>query len=181
MFLGDPRPVADKFSPRFGIRYNTQGYDEPSFNVQQKIKKWSKKKVPGSVIEELLTFPGNSDAIGMWIDNAYEKVQSQFMACGGMLAQRARLVSSKGLTVTIMPTAFYEPYWQVDVAGVYYPKTHEIKVLNIYYIWGGENQGWLRHARDLIEWEMGNYFAIETKVQAEPRPTGWPCTAPVTK
>lgn len=178
LFLGDPRPVPDQYTPKFGIRYNTQGYDQPEFNWEKKMKKWQKKNVPGSVIEELLQYPGAPDAIPSWIDNAFAKVQSQFMACGGTLAQRASQVSPKKISVTIMPTAFNEPITGIDVAGVYYPSSHEIKVLNIYYIWAGPNKGWLRHARDLVEWEIGNYFAVETGVQPEPRPAGWPCTAP---
>ena len=181
MFLGDPRPVSDKYSSRFGIRYNTQGFDAPDFNWNQKIKKWKKKHVPDQVIEEMLTYPGDPEAIGRWVDDAFDKVRAQFMACGGTLAQRASRVSAKKLSVTIMPTAFYEPYWKIDVAGVYYPKTNEIKVLNIYYMWAGAHKGWLRHARDLIEWEMGNYFAMESGIQPEPRPTGWPCNMPLGK
>ena len=76
-----------------------------------------------------------------------------------------------------MSTAIYEPYYGIDVAGVYYPGSREIKVLNIYYIWSGKYNGWLRHSRDLIEWEMGSFFSTEVAVQAEPRPNGWPCTA----
>lgn len=104
-------------------------------------------------------------------------MQAQFQGCGS-LANRAARVSPASLSIMIMPSAFFEPYYRVDVAGVYYPSTHEIKVLNIYYIWSGPNAGWLRQARDLIKWEMGNFFATELGVQAEPRPDGWPCTAP---
>jgi hypothetical protein len=180
-FLGEARPDADKITPRFGIRFNAQGFDNPSFNWEKKIKKWQKKAVPGTVIEEMLTFPGAPDAIPTWIDQAYDKVRSQFAECGGTLSQRASRVVSKNLKVTIMPSAFYEPYWKINVAGAYYPKSREIKVLNIYYIWSGPNKGWLRHAKDLLEWEIGNFMAVESGVQPEPRPKGWPCNAPVLK
>lgn len=176
-FLGSPRPVEDKFSPRHGIRYNTQGYDQPDVNWAKRERKVAKKGVPAYAINEMMQFPGGPDAIGEWIDQAFDEVQTQFEGCGS-LASRAGRVSPASLSVMIMPSAFFEPYYKVDVAGVYYPSTHEIKVLNIYYIWSGPNAGWLRHARDLIKWEMGNFFAIELGVQAEPRPDGWPCTAP---
>ena len=93
------------------------------------------------------------------------------------MAGRVNGVSPRSLYIEIMPSAFFEPYFKVDVAGVYYPQTHQIKVLNIYYIWSGANTGWLRHARDLIKWEMGNFFATELGVTAEPRPEGWPCNS----
>jgi hypothetical protein len=175
-FLGSPRAVADKFSPRFGIRYNTQGFDEPEINWKKREKRLAKKGVPEFAVAEMKLFPGGPDAIGDWIDEAFADVQTQFSKCAS-LSNRAGLVSPRSLYVTIMSSAFFEPYWKIDVAGAYYPSTHQIKVLNIYYIWSGPNVGWLRHARDLIKWEIGNYFATELKVQAEPRPSGWPCNA----
>jgi hypothetical protein len=176
-FLGSPRAVPDKYSPRHGIRYNTQGYDQPELNWTKKVKKLQKKRVPEHIIEEMKQFPGAPDAIGQWIDDAYDQVRAQFSSCPS-LASRAGQVSKKGLYIVIMPSAFLEPYYKVDVAGVYYPSTKQIKVLNIYYMWSGQYAGWLRHARDLINWEMGNHFATELRVQPEPRPAGWPCNAP---
>jgi len=176
-FLGSPRSVPDKFSPRHGIRYNTQGYDQPDINWAKREGKLTRKGVPAYAINEMMQFPGGADTIGEWIDQAFEEVQTQFLKCGS-LASRAGTVTPTSLYITIMPSAFFEPYYKVDVAGAYFPSTHEIKVLNIYYIWGGANAGWLRHARDLIKWEMGNFFATELGVQAEPRPDGWPCNAP---
>ncbi|HSE37067.1 MAG TPA: hypothetical protein VLG74_07180 [Blastocatellia bacterium] len=175
-FLGSPQAVPDKFSPRFGIRYNTQGYDDPGLNWKKRAAKLARKGVPEFAISEMREFPGRPDAIGDWIDTAFDEVQTQFLKCNSM-SSRAGRVSPRSLYVTIMPSAFFEPYYKVDVAGAYYPSTHHIKVLNIYYIWSGPNAGWLRHARDLIKWEIGNYFATELGVQPEPRPEGWPCNA----
>lgn len=176
-FLGSPQAVPDKFSPRYGIRYNTQGYEDPWLNWKKRAPKLARKGVPEYAINEMMQFPGGPDAIGEWIDQAFAEVQTQFLKCGSM-SGRASRVSPSLLYVVIMPSAFLEPYYKVDVAGVYYPSTHQIKVLNIYYIWSGPNAGWLRHARDLIKWEIGNFFATELGVQPEPRPDGWPCNAP---
>jgi hypothetical protein len=176
-FLGSPRAVADKFSPRYGIRYNTQGFDAPDVNWNKRAAKLARKGVPEYAINEMKTFPGSPDAIGDWIDESFTEVQTQFMKCGS-LASRASRVSPSPLYITIMPSAFFETYHKVDVAGVYYPSNNQIKVLNVYYIWSGPSAGWLRHARDLIKWEIGNYFATQVRVRAEPRPTGWPCNAP---
>jgi hypothetical protein len=177
-FLGAPRSVPDKFSPRYGIRYNTQGFYDPGLNWEKRAARLAKKGVPQSVISQMMAFPGSPDAIGKWIDKSFYEVQTQFSKCAS-LASRAKLVSPSLLYVVIMPSAFYEPYYRVDVAGVYYPSTHEIRVLNIYYIWDGRNAGWLRHARDLIKWEIGNYFATELRIRPEPRPVGWPCVTAV--
>ena len=175
-FLNSARQVPDRFSPRFGIRYNTQGFDNPEVNWKKKAMKLAKKGVPESIINEIKAFPGGPDVIGTWIDEAFADVQTQFLKCGS-LSSRASRVSPRPLYVVIMPSAFFEPYYKVDVAGVFYPSTRQIKVLNIYYIWSGPNAGWLRHARDLLKWEIGNYFATEVRVQPEPRPDGWPCNA----
>lgn len=177
-FVGNPRSVPDKFSPRYGIRYNSQGYDQPLFNVEKKTRKMTKRGVPDWAQQQILQFPGAAQAFGVWIDDAFDRAQQDFLKCGGELASKASGVSPRGVSVTIMPSAFYEPYWKIDVAGAFYPSSHEIKVLNIYYTWSGANKGWLRHARDLLVWEMGNYIAYTAGVRPEPRDGGWPCTAP---
>jgi hypothetical protein len=176
-FLGDSRSVPDRFSPRYGIRYNTQGFDEPEVNWPKKIAKFQSRGVPNRIINKIIEFPGSTDAFGTWIDDAFESVLNEFTACGGDLADRAKAVSASTIYITIMPTIWYEPYWGTYAAGAYYPDTNEIRVVNIYYTWAGPQKGWLRHARDLIQWEIGNYFAVQCKIQPEPRPSGWPCTA----
>lgn len=177
-FLGPPREVPDQFTSKYGIRYNTQGYDQPEVNWNRKLKKWAKKSVPESAIQEIMAFPGSPDAIGQWIDEAFEKALAQFSDCDGSLARRANRITGSDLYVIIMPSAFYVPVYDVLAAGAYYPTPHEIRVLNIYYTWSGQNNGWMRHARELLAWEMGNYFAMTLGVQGEPRADGWPCNAP---
>jgi hypothetical protein len=177
-FLGAPREVPDKFTAKYGIRYNTQGYDEPQAKWKKKVRTWRENNVPESIIEEILAFPGAPDAIDRWIDDAFDQALAQFTACGGKLARRARQVSPTGVSVLIMPSAFVEPYYKILVAGAYYPTPREIKVLNIYYIWEGANKGWLRHARDLLAYETANYFAVTCGIQAEPRTPAWPCDSP---
>jgi len=177
-FLGKPREVPDQFTPKHGIRYNTQGFDEPRAKWKKKIRTWRENAVPESIIEELLAYPGSPESIGRWIDDAFDQVLAQFTACDGKLAKRAPQVSKTELSVLIMPSAFFEPHYQILLAGAYYPTPKQIKVLNIYYIWEGQHKGWLRHARDLLIYEMQNYFGVTCGIQAEPRTPGWPCDAP---
>jgi hypothetical protein len=177
-FLGAPREVPDQFTVKHGIRYNTQGYDEPEAKWKKKIRAWRENEVPDSIIEDILAFPGSPDAIGRWIDDAFDQTLAQFTACGGTLAERASQVSATDVSVIIMPSAFFEPYYKIFVAGAYYPTPRQIKVLNIYYTWDGENRGWLRHARDLLVYEMQNYFGVACGIQPEPRTAAWPCDAP---
>jgi hypothetical protein len=176
-FLGNARQVPDQFSPKYGIRYNTQGFDQPEVNWPKKIAKLQRHGVPNKVIKKLSAFPGSTDAFGTWIDDAFESVRNQFVGCGGTLTESALGIAASKLYIMIMPTIWYEPSAQSYAAGAYYPDTNVIKVVNIYYVWGGPEQGWLRLSRDLIEWEIGNYFAVQSKIQPEPRPAGWPCTA----
>ena len=177
-FLGSAREVPDRFTEKYGIRYNTQGFDEPEVNWNKKLRKWEKKSVPESAIAEIMAFPGSPDAIGKWIDDAFDQVLAHFTECDGSLAKRASRISGSDLKVIIMPSAFYVPIYDVLAAGAYYPTPHQIRVLNIYYTWSGENKGWMRHARDLLVYEMGNYFAVTIGIEPEPRSTGWPCNAP---
>jgi hypothetical protein len=101
-FLGSPRAVPDQFSPKFGIRYNTQGFDNPELNWTKRAKKLAKKGVPEYAINEMMAFPGGPDAIGVWIDNAFAEVQAQFQKCGSLVS-RANRVSPRSLYVVIMP------------------------------------------------------------------------------
>jgi hypothetical protein len=178
-FLGPPRDVPDQFTPKHGIRYNTQGYDEPQAKWKKKVRAWKDNAIPQPIIDQFLAFPGSPDAIAQWIDDAFDQTLAKFTACGGGLADKANQVSPGELTVTIMPSAFVDPFYKVLVAGAYYPGPKEIKVLNIYYIWEGPNTGWLRHAKDLISFEIENYFAVVSGIQPEPRTAAWPCDAPL--
>jgi hypothetical protein len=134
-----------------------------------------RKGASPSAVQEVLSFPGSPDAFSQWIDDAFDQTMQEFTQCGGELAGSARLVSPQGVYVVIEPTGFFVAAVGYDVAGVYYPDRREIHVLNIYYIWHGPDAGWLRHARDLIKWEMENYFATEVRITAEPRTANWPC------
>jgi len=51
-FLGDARVVPNQFSPRYGIRYNTQGFDQPHVNWSKKILKMQRRGVPDAIMRE---------------------------------------------------------------------------------------------------------------------------------
>jgi len=174
-FLGDPQQVPDQTSKRNGITYNTQGFDKPT---EHRTQKMVKKNAPQSAIDAVDNFPGDPDAFSNWVDDAFEQTRKEFTACGGTLAQRGSQVPAKGVSITIEPTGFYVPQLGYAVAGAYFPSNHEIHVLNIYYIWSGPDNGWLRQSSDLLKWEMENYFGTEVGIQAEPRTPNWPCDAP---
>ena len=70
-FLGSPQAVSDRFSPRYGIRYNTQGYENPDVNWTKRAAKLARKGVPEYAINEMRLFPGDPDGIGEWIDKAF--------------------------------------------------------------------------------------------------------------
>src|SRR5436853_2839087 len=174
-FLGPAQAAPDRYTSRYHIRYNTRGFDAPS---QHNTKKMIKKGASDSAVQEIMSFPNSPDEIAQWIDDAFEKTRAEFMACGGDLASRALSVSASRVYVLIEPSAFHVAELGIDVAGVYYPSSYDIDVLNVYYTWGGQYRGWLRHARDLLRWEMENYFGTECRIQAEPRTDKWPCDAP---
>ena len=174
-FLGDSQSVPDRYSQRNGIRYNTQGFDNPT---QHNVDKMIKKGADPASVQTVLNYPGSSDAVDGWVDSAFEQTKQEFEACGGSLAARGSRVSANGVYVVIEPTAFFVPELGYAVAGAYFPATHEIHSLSIYYTWSGQNKGWLRQAKDILKWEMENYFAVETGIQAEPRTPNWPCDAP---
>lgn len=174
-FLGEPRTVPDKVTPQYHIPYNDQGFQNPKVH---NTKGLVKRDVDESVIDAVNDFPGAD--IGTWIDQAYAATIAEFDACGGTLAANAKQVSPTNakLYVVIEPTIFYVPQLETNAASAYYPDQKLIRSLNIYYIWSGQDAGWLRTAPDLLKWEMGNFVANEVGVQMEPRTPNWPCDAP---
>jgi hypothetical protein len=174
-FLGEARQVPDQQSKTYGITYNTQGFDKPTVHNTAKM---TKKGAPSYDVQAVQEFPGAPDAFSQWVDGAFEQTREEFIDCGGSLSVAATSVSPKGVRIVIESSGFFVPQLGYPVASVYYPATHEIHSLNIYYTWTGANVGWLRNAKDLLKWEMENYFATEIGIQAEPRTPKWPCDAP---
>ncbi len=171
-FLGPRRTSGLKFSPKYKIAYRDNGFDNP---VKRKWKQAAKRGASDLVIEEVKIFPGSPDAIGQWIDEAYEEAVASFKKCGGQLAAFADTVTPASLTggVTIEPTIWYEPLLKTHLAGGYYPATRSIRVVNIYYGTTGD----YRHARLLLRWEMKNHFAVLAGIESEPFAANWPCNA----
>jgi hypothetical protein len=170
-FLGPKQGTEIKYSPKYNIPYNDRGYSEPA---KRKWKEAAKRGAPGYVIDEIKIFPGDPDAIGQWIDEAWDEAIAAFTKCGGGLANFASKMTPSSLKgVSIEPTIWYEPALKSYLAGGYYPDTRSIKVVNIYY----GSTGDFRHARLLLKWEMKNHFAFLAGIQSEAYAPDWPCNA----
>ena len=171
-FLGPRYNDQVKYSPKYGIPYRDNGFDEPLNRAKKQARK---RGAPGWVIDEIRIFPGSPDAIGKWIDEAFDQARDSFMSCGGGLADFASRVTPASLSggVSIEPTIWYEPALNSILAGAYYPDTRSIRVVNIYY----GSTGDYRHARLLLGWEMKNHFGTLAGIQSEPFATDWPCRA----
>ena len=171
-FLGPAHNDDVKFSPKYGIPYRDNGFDEP---LMRKWKKARKRGASDFVIEEIKVFPGSPGAIGRWIDEAFDDAVAAFSKCGGALAAFASQVSPSSLSggITIEPTIWYEPALSSYLAGGYYPMTRSIKVVNIYF----GSTGDYRHCRLLLKWEMKNHFAFLAGIKSEPFAPDWPCNA----
>ena len=176
-FLGPKRGDEIKYSPKYGIPYRDNGFDDPSKQaVKRGMKKARKRGAPEEVIEEISVFPGDTpDAIGQWIDEAFDEARSAFTKCGGTLADFAEGISPSSLRggVTIESTIWYEPALNAILAGGYYPDSASIRVVNIYFGTTGD----YRHARLLLGWEMKNHFATLAGIKSEPFAADWPCHA----
>ena len=124
-----------------------------------------------------MSYPGNADAIGTWIDDAFDQSGAIHGLRRGARGPREPRQTRRPLRED-HALGLLRALLQDVVAGAYYPGANEIKVLNIYYTWSGANRGWLRHAKDLLVWEMANFMGVKSGIQPEPRPEGWPCNAP---
>ncbi|HYP27597.1 MAG TPA: hypothetical protein VE262_12840 [Blastocatellia bacterium] len=170
-FLGRPKTGEIKYSPKYNIPYRDNGFNAPK---KRKWKKAANRNAPEWVIEEIKAFPGAPDAIGVWVDEAFDAARASFTKCGGHLAAFAAGVTPGSVTgVTIESTIWYEPALQKILAGGYYPDTRSIRVVNVYY----GSTGQYRHARLLLIWEMKNHFAFLAGLQSEPTFPAWPCGA----
>jgi hypothetical protein len=171
-FLGPRYSDELKFSPKHGIPYWDGGFDIPR---KHKWKAAMERGAPDWVLEDIKNFPGSSDAIGQWVDDAWDEAVAGFTKCGGPLADFASRLSPMSLTggITIVPTIWYEPVLNSYLAGVYYPANHSIKVVNIYFGTTGD----YRHARQLLKWEMKNHFGTLAGINSEPFASDWPCRA----
>jgi hypothetical protein len=171
-FLGSPHSNEVKFSPKYGIPYKDNGFDEP---LKRRWKRAKKRGASGWVIDEIKLFPGSPGAIGIWIDEAFDEAVATFSKCGGRLASFASSVSPLTLSggVNIESTIWYDSALNYYLAGGYYPDTRSIRVVNIYY----GSTGDYRHARLLLRWEMKNHFAFLAGIKSEPFAPDWPCRA----
>lgn len=171
-FLGPKKKAEIKYSPKYKIPYNDNGFSDPA---KRKWKQAAKRGAQGFVIEEIQIFPGTPEAIGEWIDEAWDEAVASFKKCGGSRAEFAATMTPSSLKggVSIQPTIWYEPVLKSYLAGGYYPDTRSIKVVNIYYGTTGD----YRHARLLLKWEMKNHFAFLAGIQSEPYAPDWPCNA----
>jgi hypothetical protein len=171
-FLGPAYDEQVKYSPKYGIPYKDHGFDNP---LSRRPKKAKKRGAPWWVQDEINIFPGSPDAIGQWIDEAFDEARASFQECGGGLADFASRVTPASLSggVSIEPTIWYEPALGAILAGGYYPNTRSIRVVNIYY----GSTGDYRHARLLLVWEMKNHFGTLAGIQSEPFAADWPCRA----
>jgi hypothetical protein len=177
-YLGEGQQVPDRRTPVYQIAYNDGGFSEP-INWAKRSKKLIRKGVPEAVVLKLREAWGDDPApIGDWIDRAWEMTRNAFLACPGSVRDKAERVTPARLTrVVIMPSVFPVPNSTSGyTAGAFYPDSRIIKVVNIY-----PNGDWIRHAKDLLTWECGNFYSLECGIKPEDsdgpggRPAGWPC------
>lgn len=170
-FLGGKRAGEIKYSPKYRIPYRDNGFNAPK---KRKWKQAAKRKAPQWVIDEIKAFPGSPNAIGVWIDEAFDAARESFTKCGGRLADFAAEVTPASVTgINIESTIWFEPALNKILAGGYYPDTRSIRVVNLYY----GSTGQYRHARLLLIWEMKNHFAFLAGLESEPTFPAWPCGA----
>lgn len=178
-YLGEGSIVPDQRTPVYQIVYNDGGFSEP-INWNKRVKKLAIKGVAPSVILKLHEAWGDEPApIGEWIDKAWEETRNLFTACPGSVRDKAEKVQPSRLSrVVIMPSVFPVPNSTSGfTAGAFYPDSRIIKVVNIY----PQSDGWIRHAKDLLTWECGNFFSLECGIKPEDpngpagRPVSWPC------
>ena len=171
-YLGPKYDNTVKLSPKYKIPYRDNGFADP---LERRAKKAKKRGAAPEIGNEIKLFPGSADAIGQWVDEAWDEAVAAFTKCGGWLADFGGSLSPTSLRggVEIASTIWYEPSLKSYLAGGYFESTRAIRVVNIYYGTTGD----YRHARLLLRWEMKNHFAFLAGIKSEATTADWPCHA----
>ncbi len=169
-FLGGNWPEGTKYTPTYGIPYESNGYEHPP---RHKVGAAINRGASLEVQNLILAYP--EVPISVMIEDGYTQALASFTACGGTLPARARAFNPASIHVTIEPTIWWEPTWQTWFSGGYYPDQRHIRVVNIYY----GTTGMLGYSRSLLVWEFKNAIATDVGISTEPNGSpAWPCDAP---
>jgi len=171
MMLGQPDQVPDKYSPKYGIRYNDGGFADPRPNAIRKSCKYivnhgGSQYVLDTFRAQANTITSDPSWFGNMIDQAWDRRTSAFIACGGNWARAATNTSPSNLYVTVQPSL-----WQRSIYGTTFWVHGEmnplgdgqyfIKAVNIYVesILSNPANAYTVEFGATVEWELGNALA----------------------
>jgi hypothetical protein len=167
MMLGPPDQVPDRFSTRYGIRYNDAGFSDPHPNKIKKsvryiLNQGASQQVADKFSGLAVAMTETPNSFGDAIDRAWEARTADFNACGGIWAQAARDTAPSTLQIKVEATIWeYRPGIWVGGQTDNLRGLHYIKAVNIYVIGIASNPSAADTVdfRAMVEWEIGNALA----------------------
>ncbi len=167
MMLGPLEHVPDRFSAKYGIRYNDGGFSDPHPNKIRKSVKYilgqgAPEQIADQFKELALAMTQNRDWFGDAIDLAWQRRRADFIACGGNWADAANNTSPSSLQITVEQTIWeYQPGVWIGGQTDNLLGQHSIRAVNIYVngIISDPGTADITDFAAMVEWEIGNALA----------------------
>ena len=168
-FLGPSDLTArDKFSPRYGIRYNARGFDHGRRKrIDRKTPNYLIKKGAPHLIEDfqmvgnlIVADAGPSGYIPFEIDLAFEETINRWLACGGSYAGAARRFDPRSLYIQFEDRPFWSSEHGLWANGRTDGQLIEVVIITADRLFSNPKQASLKRFEDLLRWETGNALAL---------------------
>lgn len=179
-FLGDcDANDAIKQSPLYNISYQASGFDRPRKNRVRKTIAQMRARGASHLIADFEAFANQmtkENAIPRWIDEAYGRIVERWSSVGNYqlpgakmsCAEVVRRFNPASLLIKVEDVPFQVPGYPPGFYAAGTTDGHTIRALNINadgFISDPQHAS-LRRFDALVEWEIGNSFALFAGYQA---------------
>lgn len=175
VLLSDHTHAQMKRSPKYGIAYEANGYDEASAGYVEKRARKIEQKFGAAAAEDFRQQTERLRLIGEWLDTKWAARVAAWSRCYDVsdVNPRRFFVTVEGNTFTLPQYPELKYIW-----GTVDTSAKRIRVTAWAYI---KNRGWTVNAIDTAEWEFGNALMLLKRgpapTVADEIGTGDPCKA----
>lgn len=145
-----------------GIVYYPNGLDAPSAKrIERSIAYLRAQGVQEYQIAQFQTYAQELPTkLPTWIDEAYMTIRARHVACGGKWKANAELIKPASIVIRFTATPFWSEYHKQWTASWVEGKGATMQIKSAVVTLGGLSIGQpdLRFGKDLVRFELGNYF-----------------------
>jgi hypothetical protein len=165
--LQESYPREIQFTARYGIAYQSNGFDTPKRKIiAKKTPKYLRQMGAAHLIEGFQIFSTalteNPDNLPQWIDESWEEIKRKWVDCGGQHAQAANSFNPRRLLVVVEAAPFQVQNPAVMANGAVERDGRTIRVVNVTTskLFSDPQNAYLVLLPDLLRWEMGNAMQV---------------------